>query len=40
MSHIQDLAFILRMRDERVRKQRIELAITAVCVIGAVLVAI
>lgn len=40
MSHIQDLAFILRMRDERIKRERIEYAIAAVCVIGAFLVAI
>lgn len=40
MSHIQDLRLILKLRDERIRRERAELAIAAVCVLAAVVVAI
>jgi hypothetical protein len=40
MTHIQDLRLILRMRDERIKRERMELAIAAVCVLAAVLVSL
>lgn len=40
MSHISDLKFMLQLREERIRKLRIEAAITVVCVIGAFLVSL
>ena len=40
MSAIQDLRVILRLRDERIRRERMELVLAAVCLIAAVVVAL
>lgn len=40
MTALSDLKFILRLRDERIKRERTELAIAAVCVLAAVVVSL
>jgi hypothetical protein len=40
MSHIQDLRLILRMRDERLKRERMELCIAAIAILAALVVSL